>query len=255
MPHLDPDGGIIPTVYPHDEDNPEDPHGFRPFRRYINRSESVPMQYDRSSARLIPFLWPVYEDNQRVPPQQFAEYRRTHQFRNPGCMCASLDTSTTAYTETVVTTFTINRGLNNLWVARCSTGMCKYFLYLEKYYVLRDLQVKNYPCRDVITEVDILPERTRDGVKAVQNQEGPRPVVAVPTTAPATADPTNGAVNCSVNGSETSILSDTFDHRNASARFMKLNCQDDPGLSEEEFHAITMNARLDEQRSRQALTL
>ena len=104
-------------------------------------------QYNRFSNDLKPWFWygyclhlvlsidahennfaqrPVDDAGERVTPSDLLEYRNSHDFRGPSCMCASLDLDTAAYTESAIFVATCGPSTGK-YVAACATGQCRYW--------------------------------------------------------------------------------------------------------------------------------
>ena len=104
------------------------------------------MHYDPVKRDLEPWYWyvhvgisyyyavlslcsegPVTDTGERVPPSDLLEYRRTHYFRGPCCVCASLDSSDTpVYTEASIFVAIVGPCIGK-YVAACATGQCRYW--------------------------------------------------------------------------------------------------------------------------------
>jgi hypothetical protein len=111
------------------------------------------------------FTRPVNEAGERVSPSNLLEYRRTHDFKGPCCLCASLYADENAYTEASI--FLAKSGpCTGKYVAACATGLCRYWgesilnmvpivylrkcwyvVSLENLYSQRGLLVRRFPLR------------------------------------------------------------------------------------------------------------
>ena len=66
---------------------------------------------------------PTNDVGERVTP---SNHRRSHDFKGPCCLCASLNVNDTAYTEAAI--FMAIRGPSTgKYVAACVTGQCRYW--------------------------------------------------------------------------------------------------------------------------------
>ena len=61
-----------------------------------------------------------------VPPSEFSEFRRTHIFRYPSCLCAMASPDGSAVMESVIFIST-SPGLVGKYVTACMKKQCKYF--------------------------------------------------------------------------------------------------------------------------------
>jgi hypothetical protein len=69
---------------------------------------------------------PTNDVGERVTPSNLLDHRRSHDFKGPSCLCASLNSSETAYTEAAI--FMATRGPSaGKYVAACATGQCRYW--------------------------------------------------------------------------------------------------------------------------------
>jgi hypothetical protein len=69
----------------------------------------------------------VTETGERVFPSDLLEYRRTHEFRGPCCLCASLDSSdASVYTEASIFVAIVGP-YTGRYVAACATDQCRYW--------------------------------------------------------------------------------------------------------------------------------
>lgn len=66
------------------------------------------------------------DHGERVTPDELNDHRLTHEFRGPGCLCASRIQAPDAFTEARI--FCAESGVvTGQWVAACGRGECKYF--------------------------------------------------------------------------------------------------------------------------------
>ena len=125
------------------------------YRRRLRRQHSARflhavLHYDQVKRDLQPWYWcavysrfhlvslafnltvhvhrPVTETGERVPPSDLLDHRRTHDFRGPCCLCASLDSSIlpAAYTEASIFVAIVGPCIGK-YVAACATGQCRYW--------------------------------------------------------------------------------------------------------------------------------
>jgi hypothetical protein len=69
---------------------------------------------------------PVNDLGERVTPCSLLEYRQSHQFQTPSCLCALLGLDTVSYTESAI--FLAKSGpTTGQYVAACATGQCRYW--------------------------------------------------------------------------------------------------------------------------------
>ncbi|KAJ7437911.1 hypothetical protein B0H11DRAFT_2359297 [Mycena galericulata] len=114
-----------------------DPFGLLPYNRTIRNTKACILHL--SGGQLRPFEWPV-ENGARVPPSEFDEYRRTHKFTFPCCLCALHDPTNTI-TESAV--FLVTSGtLAGQYVAACANGVCKYWIFLERFFPKRGVPIR-----------------------------------------------------------------------------------------------------------------
>jgi hypothetical protein len=69
---------------------------------------------------------PVNEVGERVAPSDLLEYRKTHEFLGPSCLCASLRSDMSSYTEAAIFLEPIGPSAGQ-YVAACATGQCRYW--------------------------------------------------------------------------------------------------------------------------------
>lgn len=122
-----------------------DPYGLLPYRRRIQTTKSCVLEWDNVNKCLQAWFWCVLpflfndcnnrtlislsrpvEDGQRVAPSEFNEYRRSHDFRNPACLCSAHELDPNHVAESAV--FMVRSGtLSGEYVAACARGVCKYW--------------------------------------------------------------------------------------------------------------------------------
>lgn len=104
-------------------------------------------------------------NGRRVPPSEFSDFRRTHVFRYPSCLCAMESPDGSAVTESVIFMST-TPGVAGEYVAACAKKKCKYFgvffskhfeftqrlilalsVLIERFYSRYGLPVQAYPLR------------------------------------------------------------------------------------------------------------
>ncbi|KAJ7676898.1 hypothetical protein DFH06DRAFT_1428792 [Mycena polygramma] len=124
----------------------QDPYGLLPLRRRIQVTRSCVLHWCNREKRLKAWEWPV-SDSVRVTPSDLSDYRRTHQFRFPCCLCSVHEMDPNHFTEAVV--FMVTSGpLSGEFVAACARGVCRYWVLLERMYNKRTQPVGTYPLRD-----------------------------------------------------------------------------------------------------------
>ena len=119
----------------------------RALRR--ERSVCLPhavLHYDRTEDGLQPWYWyvhfavcdsllltfpytsprPVKETGERVTPCELLEYRRSHQFLGPCCLCASLESDISSYTEASIFV-ALSGPTAGQYTAACAAGQCRYW--------------------------------------------------------------------------------------------------------------------------------
>jgi hypothetical protein len=80
---------------------------------------------------------PVTDAGERVTPSKLLEHRRSHDFKAPCCLCASLDPNENAYTEASIFLATLGPFAGQ-YVAACATGLCRYWgEFVPKKYCFR----------------------------------------------------------------------------------------------------------------------
>jgi hypothetical protein len=201
LPRTPSGNGLVPT----EPSTPESPTlQTQGYRRRLRRQRSARfvhavLHYDQVKRDLAPWYWcvvfncsrfclvshaayrPVTETGERVPPSDLLEYRRTHDFRGPCCLCASLDSSTlsTAYTEASIFVAIVGPCIGK-YVAACATGQCRYWgkfcvhvieqrssdplhtaVCIEKLYARVGLLVNRFPKRSMhaspsFTSIDLI---------------------------------------------------------------------------------------------------
>ncbi|KAJ7877268.1 hypothetical protein B0H14DRAFT_3859030 [Mycena olivaceomarginata] len=137
----------FPPIYKNlPEFTASDPHGILPIRRRIQATKGLVLEWTNQDKCLIPWFWPV-EGGRRVPPSDFAEHRRIHNFRYPGCLCSVHELDPQHFVESAV--FMVRSGtLSGEYVAACARNICKYWVLLERMYQKRSQPVRQYPLRD-----------------------------------------------------------------------------------------------------------
>ena len=76
--------------------------------------------------RAFVFIRPINDAGERVTPSNLLEYRRSHDFKGPCCLCASVHSDEAAYTESAI--FLAVRGPSaGKYVSACATGHCRYW--------------------------------------------------------------------------------------------------------------------------------
>jgi hypothetical protein len=74
---------------------------------------------------LIPFLHrPVSEEINRITPDGLQDYRKSHKFRGPCCLCPT-DSIDAVYTESAIFMAT-GGNFSGKYLAACATGRCGY---------------------------------------------------------------------------------------------------------------------------------
>jgi hypothetical protein len=69
---------------------------------------------------------PVNEVGERVTPSKLLEHRHSHEFLGPCCLCASLESDGSSYTEASI--FVAMSGPTaGEYTAACATGQCRYW--------------------------------------------------------------------------------------------------------------------------------
>ncbi|KAJ7257623.1 hypothetical protein C8J57DRAFT_1234771 [Mycena rebaudengoi] len=115
-----------------------DPFGLLPYRRRVQTTKNLVVEWDSKNK-------PV-RDGQRVPPSELRDYRVTHEFRYPNCLCSVHELDPNHVTESAV--FMVNSGrLGGQYVAACALGICKYWVFIERMYPKRSQPVHVYPLR------------------------------------------------------------------------------------------------------------
>ncbi|KAF7294022.1 hypothetical protein MKEN_01448300 [Mycena kentingensis (nom. inval.)] len=124
-----------------------DPHVLLPFRRRVQITKGQVVQYNVDTDRLEPWDWPIdITTGERVPPDQLALWRNTHEMRNPTCLCPRINKDRYADSEMIIFLATTGN-LSGQWVCACSRGLCKLWIFLERMYAARGQTVYNYPPR------------------------------------------------------------------------------------------------------------
>ncbi|KAJ3518774.1 hypothetical protein NMY22_g13513 [Coprinellus aureogranulatus] len=133
-------------------------------------SKPVPLHYDSETKSLKEFRWPFdVETGRRIPPSMLQEFRRTHHFRGPSCLCAFLDDED--YTEAIIGIVEVAQddtaggngsAMNGQYVAACERQRCGFFLCLEKFYMLEGVRLQACPRRGVYlpTVDDLFPDQS-----------------------------------------------------------------------------------------------
>jgi len=128
----------------------------RPFlleRIYYQQYESnappsfVP-HYHQASGDLIAWRWPVSETGIRITTTGLAEYRITHKFRFPCCLCAT-DKFEASYTESAIYIPVFGSYAGKM-VSGCATNSCGYLIDIERLYLMLYLNSRMYPKRGMI---------------------------------------------------------------------------------------------------------
>ena len=101
------------------------------------------MSYDPVEGGLVPHHWqvtinfavcegqtfhcfrrPVKADGQRIPPEKLLQYRKTHEYLGPGCLCPLLE-PLTGYKEAAIY-LTVDGLYKGEYVAECADDRCDY---------------------------------------------------------------------------------------------------------------------------------
>jgi hypothetical protein len=97
-----------------------------PWYWYVNRTIRPSYPYSNANTGIV-LVRPVNEDGERIVPSELLEHRRTHEFRGPSCLCASLDSSDLGdYTEAAIFVATVGPS-SGQYVAACASGQCRYW--------------------------------------------------------------------------------------------------------------------------------
>lgn len=120
----------------------------RALRR--ERNVEIPhsvLHYDRTENGLQPWYWcaqsdlftccivihlvflcrrPVNEAGERVTPSNLLQHRHSHEFLGPCCLCASLESDGSSYTEASIFV-ALSGPTAGQYTAACATGQCRYW--------------------------------------------------------------------------------------------------------------------------------
>ncbi|KAF8333377.1 hypothetical protein F5887DRAFT_1080196 [Amanita rubescens] len=179
------------------------------------------MSYDPAKLKLVVHYWPLKPDGGRVPPNELRQYRETHEYLGPGCLCPLLEPrrKNTAYKEAAIC-LSIDGRYKGEYVAECAQGRCGYSVPLERVYLGGKIKGKSYPLRGVgmpyPSQVNTDKE-TRSVTKTqLKRTYAQADLMDSPLPAP---------------GFEGVDLSRRTDWR----KLTKLECIEKPGLTEEQF--------------------
>ncbi|OSX61181.1 hypothetical protein POSPLADRAFT_1058109 [Postia placenta MAD-698-R-SB12] len=142
----------FPPIFSPTRSNTHDPYGQLPWIRRIRSTKNTILSFE--GRQLFPWFWPVNDRGERVTPDELNDHRLTHEFRGPGCLCASRIQAPDAFTEARI--FCAESGVvTGQWVAACGRGECKYFVRLEPFYIKLGHPIRRY-------------DRRRKSVKMIQ---------------------------------------------------------------------------------------
>ncbi|TFK16392.1 hypothetical protein FA15DRAFT_711884 [Coprinopsis marcescibilis] len=125
--------------------------------RDFGTSSSKPaiLHWDLEHNDLREWAWPSNpKTGTRIPPSELWEYRRTHYFHAPNCLCVyALGTPCAEARIGMVVVPAHEPGpahpLNGEYIAECTEKHCGYFINLERFYACPVLLVKKYLKREV----------------------------------------------------------------------------------------------------------
>jgi hypothetical protein len=122
------------------------------------------LQYDGMTGDLRVWFWPVNRARERVTPADLGDYRKSHKFRAPSCLCAS-DGIDAVYTESAIF-MAVGGEHSGEYLAVCAMGRCGYTIFLDSVFKKPGLHVGEYPERAVGEPVPALVKRLPGLTKA-----------------------------------------------------------------------------------------
>ncbi|KAM6490167.1 hypothetical protein JOM56_014361 [Amanita muscaria] len=206
--------------------NPQ-PLAFTTFPTYrqkllydVQSSTRCVMSFDPAKLELIPHYWPVSE-GARVPPAELRQYREAHQYLGPGCLCPLLEplSEEPVFREAAIYLTWFGR-YEGEYIAECAKSQCRYLVPIERMFPLYGVPVKVFPLRGVGTPCPPQVLHKRE-TRPVTKRPLKRTYAQADLMDPPSAAPETERVDLSV--------------RTDWRRFVKLDCMDRPGLTEEEF--------------------
>jgi len=127
------------------------------FLQRISRQQKLPegspqvaiLQYDSESNDLRTWFWPMDEQGSRVDTEALLDYRISHKFRGPSCLCASYEyiRVNTPYTESAIYMST-HGSYSGEYLIACAAGRCGYLIFLDRMFGKGGLILGQYPVRD-----------------------------------------------------------------------------------------------------------
>ncbi|KAF8327320.1 hypothetical protein F5887DRAFT_924839 [Amanita rubescens] len=96
----------------------------------------------------------------RVPPDGLRQYRQTHEYLGPGCLCPLLErfSKTAPYKEAAIY-LAIDGPYKGEYVAECAKHQCGYLVPIERIYPKNGIFLKTYPLRDSPCPPQVFTER------------------------------------------------------------------------------------------------
>ncbi|TEB18470.1 hypothetical protein FA13DRAFT_1719867 [Coprinellus micaceus] len=123
------------------------------------------LQYDKRVGDMRSWIWP-HENGVPIPPNKLDQYRYTHYFKGPCCVCAFVKDDC-AFSEAKMGLIQLIRqsaDANCLgqYAAICAKQECDYFVPLERYFGHPNLITGEYSKREILTANEDVPIRIMD---------------------------------------------------------------------------------------------
>ncbi|KAF8337779.1 hypothetical protein F5887DRAFT_917812 [Amanita rubescens] len=109
-------------------------------------------------------LLPI-NDGARVPPDGLRQYRQTHEYLGPGCLCPLLErfSKKAPYKEAAIY-LAIDGPYKGEYVAECAKHQCGYLVPIERIYPKKGVFLKTYPLRGTPCPPQVFTEREERGI-------------------------------------------------------------------------------------------
>ncbi|KAF8340244.1 hypothetical protein F5887DRAFT_1077042 [Amanita rubescens] len=111
------------------------------------------------------FLGLPIKDGARVPPDGLRQYRQTHEYLGPGCLCPLLErfSKKAPYKEAAMY-LAIDGPYKGEYVAECAKHQCGYLVPIERIYPKKGVFLKTYPLRGAPCPPQVFTEREERGI-------------------------------------------------------------------------------------------
>ncbi|KAF8313930.1 hypothetical protein F5887DRAFT_929910 [Amanita rubescens] len=109
-------------------------------------------------------LLPI-NDGARVPPDRLCQYRQTHEYLGPGCLCPLLErfSKKSLYKEAAIY-LALDGPYKGEYVAECAKHQCGYLVPIERIYPKNGIFLKTYPLRGTPCPPQVFTEKEVAGL-------------------------------------------------------------------------------------------